>query len=195
MSNVVKAPIPRLRDEALRWADRRLEKFAHSGLTLAKVAKICGKSVPAAHKAFGSHLEFLASLSAMQWERFANSIQSSDGSALGVALAAVAFAIAHPHRFWLMYEPAVWAQVEHITALERSQEHTENGFVLVERERDTAFALVTMAVDPHLGATKVRLIASLVTGLSFEYANERLYKGDRAQQMAEAEELLRMVLP
>lgn len=194
LTPIVNPPRLRLRDQALIWADKELKRAPHSTFTLGALARACGKKVPSVHKAFGNHLEFLATLAAMQWERFETALRQSDGTPMGVALAAVAFAVDHANRFGLMYDPALWRGVDGEEETDVSSATRADGFALLKRARDNAFTQVEHAIAPVFGDLRVRLIASLVTGLSFEFAYERLFDGDRAKQLAHAEELIGMVL-
>lgn len=188
---IVNPPQRLLRDEALIWADAELAGRPHSELTLGVVAKACGKQPPSLHKAFGSHIGFLATLAAMQWERATAAAQGSGTTPMDLALGDIRFAIEHPHRFRLMYEGALWSIAT--DPAHQGPEREREGLEAMERYRDANYTLFEGVMQGR-SEREVRLVAALLTGLSFEFVNERLFDGKHEEQLAHARELLAMVL-
>jgi hypothetical protein len=184
--SLVNPPKRLLRDEALLWADAELATQPHAALSLGVVAAACGARGPSLHKAFGSHAGFLATLAAMQWERATVAARAAGSDPLEIALADIAFAIDHPHRFRLMYDGALWTMVTD-PAYDGPPRERE-ALAALERYRDENFALLQESLADDPDPLRVRMVAALLTGLSFEFVNERLYQGDREQQLAHARE-------
>lgn len=191
---VINEPKHSLRDRALLWADARLSERGHAELTFGMMAKdeaVLG-TPPSLHKAFGSHAGFLAALAARQWERATEAVLAVQGGILELALADIAFAIDHPHRFRLMYEASLWSLV---TAADYSgPEREHEALRQLEALRDRNYECFAKVLEPIAGEDGVRLIAALVTGLSFEFVNERHLSQSREEQLGHAAGLLRLAL-
>ncbi len=191
---------PRLRDVALEWGDLQLETVGHADLSLGALARGLNKQVPSVHKAVGSHMGFLAALGAIQWSRANEHLDQARQDPLSLALADIAFAIDHPHRFRLMYDHQLWAAATAAGGESTPREQEALDTMTAGRDRNFLFferALRTGAPDDM---SRARLIAALLTGLSFEFVNEGLFPGitdpaaRRAAQLEHAEELLRRVI-
>jgi hypothetical protein len=190
--SLIHPPKRLLRDEALLWADAELATQPHAVLSLGAAAAACGARAPSLHKAFGSHAGFLATLAALQWERATKAVRAAGPTPLERALADIEFAIDNPHRFRLMYEGQLWSMVTD-PAYEGPTRERE-GLEAMERYRDENFEVLQETISDDPNDPKVRLVAALLTGLSFEFVNERLFRGDREMQLKHAEELLGRVL-
>lgn len=177
---------------ALEQAERMLPTVGHTGLVLRAVAAKAKCSHAAILKQFGSQVGFLATLAAHQWERATEALAAVDQDIISVAMADIAFAIDHPAEFRLMYDHELWSQVMARDAERPVRER--KALEQLELARDANYELVLEAFQTERDPLRVRLVASLLTGLSFEFVNERLYQGDRERQLAHARELLELGL-
>ena len=172
-------------------ADTSLATTGHSVLPLREIASAAGGTHPAILKQFGSRLGFLAALASLQWQRATALLDQADDTPLALALAGVEFAIDNPDRFRLMYDPALWQAVG-----EAGRHSTRVGQELraFELARDENYLRFLAAMGSDVTELEVRKVTALLTGLCFEFVNERLYDGDKQLQLAHAEELLRSVI-
>jgi AcrR family transcriptional regulator len=90
-----------LRAALLRAAGDLLENQGPEGVVLREVARRAGVSHNAPYRHFPERLALLAALAAQGFELLGNELQSSSGARMGEAY--VAFALAHPQRFRLMF--------------------------------------------------------------------------------------------
>lgn len=186
-------PTASLVDRALDAAGVMLQTEPHQALTFPCIANIVGSHAPSLYRAFGSPTGFLALLAARQWERATAAIDGGDGSPLGVALADVSFAIHNPHRFSLLYASDLWHAALDDAIPKHAKERTALETMVAARNEH--YVRFHYALGGTANENRIRLVASLVTGLSFEFINEKLFQGNRERQLGHAEELLRMVLP
>lgn len=177
---------------ALEAADRMLTESGHDTISLRDIAAAAGGTHPAVLKQFGSQLGFMAELAARQWYLASAALEASDSSPMGMALADIEYSTRHPHRFRLMYDPHLW---DRLTDPERHSPGRERlALERMEGARDANYLVLEQAMsDAGLG-NRTRLVASLLTGLAFEFVNERLFDGDIDKQLAHARDLLGMVV-
>jgi len=177
---------------ALTAAEGALPMLGHHRLVLRSIAKAVGVTHPAILKQFGSQNGFLAALAARQWERANERLQTVGDDVLSVAMADIGFAIEHPAEFRLMYDHEIWfcATSTHKVGSPREQ----LALRLLEEARNRNYLHVMATFQRDYDPLTVRLVAALVTGLSFEFVNERLYQGDVHQQLKHAKQLLQLAL-
>lgn len=177
---------------ALEAAEAALSVVGHPRLVLRSIAQAAGGTHPAILKQFGSQLGFMAALAARQWARANARLEAAGKDVLSVAMADITFAVDHPAEFRVMYDHEIWTRA---TETARSGPPREQlALQLVESARDRNFEILVAAFPPDHDPLTVRLVAALLTGLSFEFANERLYQGHRKKQLAHAKELLGLAL-
>lgn len=177
---------------ALDAADQMLDASGHDMLSLRDIAAAAAGTHPAILKQFGSQVGFLAELAARQWDHLAAAMPVGGTDVVAVVLADIAYAIDHPHRFRLMYSDVLWNKRTDPNYRGNAREHL--ALERMEVARDANFLTLETAMREAGQAKRTRLVAALLTGLSFEFVNERLFQGDRARQLAHAEELVGMVL-
>lgn len=179
-------------ERALVEAERMLPTTGHHGLLLRAVAAEAGYSHAAIIKQFGSQVGFLAALAARQWDRATAAVAAVPQEILAVAMADITFAVDHPAAFRLMYEHELWQRVNARDAERPVREQA--ALAMLEEARNTNYGAVSAAFAQERDQLRVRLVASLLTGLSFEFVNEGLYQGHRAEQLDHAEKLLKLAL-
>jgi AcrR family transcriptional regulator len=90
-----------LREDILREAGKRLEKQGISKLSIRDAARRAGVSHNAPYRHFPDREKLLAALAAEGFKQLSKAMEGKSGRQMGEAY--VAFALAHPQRFRLMF--------------------------------------------------------------------------------------------